>query len=395
MTTTTLRNATLQELAEVLTHQAGERYDVVAHSSNLEYRNGNLIVKTTSEPEITLDGVSPAVEQEICLTPTDIFEAGVSDRLNIPLKYLRRMRAGEKSNLLDHNVNTWLADSNKQWFVRGFKGATQDCGIARAFLSDRFGCIDNLDVVLAALKGVKDAGVDAKVVGADLSERRMSVRVIVPEVTAMAPLLLADYRSPFGSGGDRGRAYEALGHLPNGSPIVFAGFVITNSETGGSAFTITPRITVLACLNGMTFTKEAMRKVHLGSQMAEGEIEWSAETNRKQIELVTSQATDAVNTFCSAEFMERKIAEIEGQAGTEIVQPATVVQEISKALSFSDAEAEGILGHFITGGQMTAGGVLNSVTSFAQTITDPDRAAFVEEAGLPALALASKLVTAA
>lgn len=395
MTTTTLRNATLGELATILTEQAGARYDVVAHSSNLEMRDGNLIIKTTSEPTITPDGVTPAISSEVCLTPTEIMDSGLSDRLGIPLKYMRRMRDGDKSALLDHNVNTWLHETGKQWFVRGFKGEGLDCGIGRAFLSDRFGCIDNLDVTLAALKGITNAGVDAKVVGADLSEKRMSLRVVVPEVTAMAPLLLADYRSPFGTGGDRGRMYEALGHLPNGSPIVFAGFVITNSETGGTAFTITPRITVLECFNGMTFSKDAMRKVHLGSKMEEGEIVWSDETNRKQIELITSQATDAVNTFCSAEFLESKVAEIEGQAGAEVTQPATVVREVSKTLGFSDTEAEGILGHFITGGQMTVGGVLNSVTSFAQTIADPDRAAMVEESGMAALAEASRLVTAA
>lgn len=394
MTITTLRNATLNDLATVLQEQAGARYDVVAHSSNLEFRDGNLIVKMTGEPVLTETGVMPAVTEEVCLTPTDIFDSGISDRLGIPLKYVRRMRDGEKSALLDHNVNTWLAESGKQWFVRGFKGADEVCGIARAFLSDRFGAIDNFDVVLAALGGIKDAGVDAKVVGADLSERRMSLRVVVPEVTALAPLLLADYRSPYGTGGDRGRMYEALGHLPNGSPIVFAGFVITNSETGGSAFTITPRATVLACFNGMTFTKDAMRKVHLGSKMEEGEITWSDETNRKQIELITSQAKDAVQTFCSEDFLNAKIAEIEAQAGTAIIAPATIVQEVSKTLGFTDTEAEGILSHFITGGQMTTGGVLNAVTSFAQSIADPDRAATVEEAGLPALAEANRLVLA-
>lgn len=394
MTTCTLRNASLTDLATVLQEQAGARYDIVAHSANLEFRDGNLIVKITTEPTITDEGVMPAMTDEVCLTPTDIFDSGISDRLGIPLKYVRRMRDGEKSALLDHNVNTWLAESGKQWFIRGFKGADEVCGIARAFLSDRFGAIDNLDVLLAALDGIKNAGVDAKVVGADLSERRMSLRVVVPEVVAMAPLLLAGYRSPYGTGGDRGRMYEALGHLPNGSPIVFAGFVITNSETGGSAFTITPRATVLECFNGMTFTKDAMRKVHLGSQMAEGEIVWSDETNRKQVALITSQATDAVQTFCSEDFLKAKIAEIESQAGGEITQPVSIVQQVSKTLGFSDTEAEGILGHFITGGQMTTGGVLNAVTSFAQNIADPDRAAMVEENGLAALAEANRLVLA-
>lgn len=400
MTTTTLRNATLGELATVLTEQAGQRYDVVATGSNLEFRGGNLIVRATTEEVIDETGVTPARDVEICLTPTEIFDGGIADRLGIPLRYLKRMRDGDKAALLDHNVNEWLHEApNKQWLVRGFKGDGADCGIARAFLSDRFGCIDNLDVVLAALKGVQDAGVDARIVGADLSERRMSVRVVVPEVTAMAPLLLADYRSPFGTGSalsaDRAAMYAEFGQAPNGEPIVFAGFVIGNSETGGTAFTITPRITVLACFNGMTFTADQMRKVHLGSQMDAGEITWSDETNKRQIALITSQATDAVATFCNSDYVERKLAEIEGQASAEVTRPVDVVKQVGKELAFTDLEVEGILGHFIQGGQMTAGGVLNAVTSFAQTVADPDRATVIEDSGIDALAATTKILVAA
>lgn len=394
MTVTTLRNATLEELATTLTNQAGARYDVVAHSQNLEFRGGNLIIKTTGEPTLTEWGVSPAVTEEICLTPTEIMDSGISDRLGIPLKYLRRMRDGDKSALLDHNVNTWLADSGKQWFVRGFKGTGEDCGIGRAFLSDRFGCIDNLDVLLAALQGVTDAGVDAKVIGADLSERRMSVRVVVPAVEAMAPLLLANYRSPFDNATpERAAALEAHGWLRDDDrPVVFAGFVIGNSETGGTAFTITPRLMVKACRNGLVITQDALRRVHLGSKMEEGEIEWSAETNRRMVDLVTSQATDAVTSFCNAEYVERKIAEMEAESATEVTAPVEVITKVCKALAFTDTEKDGILAHFIKGGQTTAGGVMQATTSFAQTIADPDRAAAVEEAGLPAMAETLKLV---
>jgi hypothetical protein len=46
---------------------------------------------------------------------------------------------------------------------------------------------------------------------------------------------------------------------------VFAGFVISNSETGCGAFTLTPRLIVQVCRNGMTIIKDAIRAVHLGS----------------------------------------------------------------------------------------------------------------------------------
>jgi len=373
-TPTLLRNATLSEIAEVLKTQADARFDVVAHSDSLRFEGGNLIV-SGAEAIITDEGVTPV---EVCLTPTDIFDDGLASRLDIPVRYIRKMRAAaDSAYLLDANVNHWLAASSKQWFVRGFKGDGEDCGIGRAFLSDRFNCYDNYDVLLAALAGIKDAGAEVEVVGCDLSERRMSVRVQAPAVQALAPALLANYRSPF------------TGQTGAENPVVFAGFVISNSETGGGAFTITPRLVVQVCRNGMTITKDALRKVHLGSRMDEGVIQWSDDTNRKNVELVTAQARDAVATFCNTSYVEAKIAEISEAAGVQVAQPTKVIEKVSKALSFTKDEAEGILGHFISGGDTTAGGVMQAVTSFAQTVLDPDRAGELEEAGLAALQLAA------
>lgn len=373
MTITSLRQADLSDLAEVLQNQAAARHDVVAHSSALRYEDGNLLI-AGADAVITADGVT---RTDTCLVPTDIFEEGLSQRLDIPRRYIRKMRSADAARLLDDNVNHWLAASERNWFVRGFKDDGEDCGIGRAFLSDRFNCYDNFDVLLAVLDGVRAGDTDVKVVGADLSERRMTVRVQAPSVAALAPTLLRGYRSPF------------TGETGDENPTVFAGFVISNSETGGGAFSITPRLVVQVCNNGMTFTKDALRKVHLGAAMDEGVIRWSDDTNRKNIELVTAQARDAVATFCDISYVEAKLADITAQAEVRIASPTKVIDHVAKSLSFTNDEAEGILSHFIEGGSLTAGGVLAAVTSYAQVVLDPDRANEIEEAGVPALTLAA------
>lgn len=397
MTITTLRNASLQDLAGTLKSQADSRYDVVVHSDNLRSQGGNIVVADgTVEHELTAEGVT-SITSEVTLKPTQMFESGLAQRLAIPGAYLGKCRETGELDLFDHNVNTWLSRSNKSWFVRAFKGEDGADGIARAFLSDRFGCIDNFDVLLSALQGVRDAGVTAHVVGADLSERKMSVRVVVPEIAELAPVLLENYRSPFGQGyrgdvtSDRARAEKLaeFGLAPNGQPIIFAGFVIENSETGGSAFTITPRLTVLACFNGMQFTDDRLRKVHLGSQMDQGLIKWSDATNIKQMELVKSQATDAVQTFCNVDYIKAKIAQAEEKAGVAVTHPTEVIKNVCDTLKFTQDEADGILGHFIAGGQVTAGGVMQAVTSFSQTVLDPDRANEIEALGMQAMLVAA------
>lgn len=54
--------------------------------------------------------------------------------------------------------------------------------------------------------------------------------------------LLAGYTSPFS--GAKGAD----------NPVVFAGMVVSNSETGHGSFSITPRIVAQVCDNGMTIT---------------------------------------------------------------------------------------------------------------------------------------------
>jgi hypothetical protein len=48
-----------------------------------------------------------------------------------------------------------------------------------------------------------------------------------------------------------------------------------------------------------------------------------------------------------------------------------------------------LLAHFIEGGQLSSAGVFNAVTSTAQVIEDPDRAAQIEASAFAALAIAA------
>jgi len=391
MTVTTLRNASLPELVEVLQDQSAARYDVVAHSNNLRFEGGQLVITDQEDVVLTDEGVTVG---ETKLAGTQIFHAGIADRLDIPKKYYNRMQ-DQNVDLLDANVNGWLGASNKTWFVRSFK-RPGETGVARAFLSDRFGCIDNFDVLVSALEGVRAAGVEAKVVSSNLSERRMTVKVVCPQVSVLAPILLANYRSPYGTGSspERAKMYADFGIAPNGEPIVFAGFTISNGETGGSRFTITPELTVLACFNGMRFTADQLARTHLGSRMDAGIITWSDETNLKQVELVKSQTTDAVRQFCDPAYVQAKINEVEEAAGVEVTRPTDVIVKVCSELSFSDEEANAILSSFIMGGQMTAGGVMQAVTATAQTVLDPDRADDMVAAGIPALHIAARFASA-
>ena len=207
----------------------------------------------------------------------------------------------------------------------------------------------------------------------------MYVRVVCEQVAALAPALLADYRSPFtgASGAD--------------NPVVFAGFVISNSETGCGAFSLTPRLVVQVCRNGLTITKDAIRAVHLGERLDEGVVTWSGNTLDKTLALITARTTDAVTTFLEPGYVDRVVRNVTAQAGHPVADPQQAVATVSARLRFTDAQQTDILAHFIRGGDLTAGGILHAVTSAAQTQPDADSASEMEAAGLRALEIAAAL----
>lgn len=301
----------------------------------------------------------------------------MSSKLAIPLPYLRKMRA-EDTGLLDTNINTWLRRlEDRRFLVRCFSDGPDGVGVARAVLSTNYKIIDHTDVLFAVLRGIKESGM-AVTATADLTERRMTVRVQSEEIRALAPALLRRYRSPFS---------DATGA---DDPTVFAGFVFTNGETGASRWTVTPRIVVRVCSNGMTMNEDMIGAVHLGAELADtGVIAWSEDTRAANLTLIVKQARDAVRSFLDVDYVTRKLTEIERKAGREISDPQAAIQVVSQRLRFTADEQREILNHFIAGGDRTAGGVMHAVTSTAQTLTDPDAAFAMEMQGVRAMEIAA------
>ena len=378
-----LRHESLETLATVLKDLNDAKVDFVAPASMIDSYDGVIHV-ANAVPNMTPDGVSMSTAK---FQPNAVMVEGLASKLDIPLAYLRRLHS-QRTDLFDKNVNGWLqgrmgddADyigpDTRSFLVRGYQ-KPEGVWEGRALLSQNYKLIEHLDAIGAALGGIKEAGVEVEVTSCDLTDRRMYVHVNAPGIKALAPELLKGYRSPL-SGNDA-----------KDDPGVTAGFVISNSEVGEGAFTITPRFTVLVCKNGMKRTKDAMRAVHLGERLSEGAINWSEETQAKTLELIRLKSRDAVQTFLDIDYMTKVLRSMEDQAQAELRdKPQHVIQYVGKKLSFSDTTIDGVLDHFIRGGQVTAGGIMQAVTSYAQTVEDADQAAALEDSAFRALELAS------
>lgn len=385
-----LRHAGLSDLAEVLQQQKRQTVDLVVPASDFSMLDGNLFV-ASSPPVIDVNGV---LDPNGLYRPTAKADAQIGGLFGIPTHYVRRLR-NENIGLYDTNVNEWAADpqyAEKKILARLFWGTNPEdpetSGILRAVLSDRYGARDNFDTLVATLDGVRQAGiaVDKLKIHGDLTDDKMFVTVEAPEIQGYGWKLLEGYRSPYGNGA--GTAHGGLD--AENLPIVSAGLIITNSETGGGALSITPRLVVRACSNGLQVTKDAMRKVHLGAKLDEGAIIWSNATRSAANELAKRQAADAVKSFLSATYVQKVIDELEAEAEVPVVDVPKTIEVVAKDQGYTEAETRSILDHFIRGAVINAGGVLHAITAAVQQFPNPERAFEIEAGALDAMSVAAK-----
>ena len=140
------------------------------------------------------------------MTITGIAHRQIGTHLRIPAAYYDRMRE-ERPDLLAYNANTWFKQESSQRMLRTLDGS------ARAYLSNRYRRIDNIDiagVTLPILGGLPDIRFES----CQITESRMYIKAVNPRLQAEV------------SPGD----------------IVQAGVIISNSEVGLGSVSIQPLI---------------------------------------------------------------------------------------------------------------------------------------------------------
>lgn len=407
---TSARNATTADLVKILNEQQARKLDIVVPATSMKMSGGNLVVKG-SEVHMDENGVT---QVNGTYRPTRVFDAGIAAKLDVPKRYVDRLRA-ERVDLLDTNFNGLLhgrkvhvkvgppvevhAADPRRFLLRLFKGDDGGEGVARALLSDKYALsMDNIDMLTAVMSGITETGVRPVVRVSDLSETRMRVRFEFPDVSALAPGLLDGYRSPFDHGAVRAGAFDTLRQqygahhmFQRGSePLAYMGFDFSNSETGDGKYRLTPVIGVVRCTNGLVMTREGLSRTHLGAKLDDGPVAASAETLQRAGALVVSQTKDAVTKWLGDGYLQEMLAELEGKAVKPLTQAAETVPAICQGLGFSDEEKNGVLDMFVMSGQATAGGLMQAVSAYAQTVEDVDRAYEIELKAVEALEIAAR-----
>lgn len=332
---------TIQQMAQELLRQSKAKQDYLVNT-------GSLSLSVTSDApqlRVTENGLDK-------ITPLDIRQTAhrqLGTYLGIPQKYYELMRT-DAPELLAYNANYWFSQKNELRTLR-----TMD-GCARAFLSNRYRRIDNLDIASVTLPVIGELP-EARFVSTQITDDFMYIKVVNPRLQAdVVP-------------GD----------------VVQAGVIISNSETGLGSVTIQPLIYRLVCSNGMVINDAKTRRNHVG-RAATSEEDFSIYSNETLLaddHAFVLKIKDTVRAAISearfAQVVSRMRESTEATLDTK--QLPAIVKLASSSFGITEDESNGVLEHLITGGDFSLYGLANAVTRFSQDVESYDRATKLEEIG--------------
>lgn len=329
----------LETLVQTLEHQNSIKKDYLAAPDSMHFVDGQFILT--------------AGKKEIVLNPSTTFYAQMADYTEIPKKYFDKVLAHDKT-LFDENVNYWLKKTEEKRLVRTFQDAGDNT--ARAFLSDSYNIIDNFEILMEALEALRQTGLNIEIVGAELSDKRMYLNVICPDVEIQGKEFLKDYTKANGAG---------FG--------IYSGFCLSNSEVGQGCFMLAPRAMVGCCSNGLVMPKDNMKRIHLGARMDELNFHKNKAVTNANSRLIKEQVKHAVKQFLSKDYLT-KVVDFYTKAGQpEITAPVTGIIEIAgKEYGWTAPRKENILRYFIKGGDTHRSGLVHAITEELQDHTDAD-----------------------
>lgn len=212
---------TIIQLAQELERQRLARKDFIADTRSLQVQTDG----GRSRLHIQMD----QTEENFWLN--ELAHKQLAERLQIPQKYYHKMRF-EYPSLLDENINSWLEKQAERRMIRTLDGNV------RAFLSDRYRRLDNLELADAIFPILQDLKT-IEVVSSEVTETHMYIKIT----------------------NKRLRTEVAVGD------VVQAGLVISNSEVGLGSLKVEPLIFRLICKNGLIVKDYAQKRYHVGKQI--------------------------------------------------------------------------------------------------------------------------------
>jgi len=338
---------TLTELAAELTRQQDAKHDYIADTD---------VLSISPDEGCTKLRIG---DQE--LEATDNCHRQIGTHVGIPAKYYDRLR-NEAPDLLAENVNHWFKANPAKRLVRTLDGK------ARAFLSDRYRCLDNFDLANAILPVIQES--KAEIVSCDVTERKFYLKAIIPDIKVEIP--------------PAGKENFVWGEGHTQIDVLQPGVSVTNSETGFGALAAVPLSHTVHCSNLAVWSEGQIRRTHLGKahvDSADSNISeiFSDETKKLSDRALFAQLGDVVRASLSGELFDRIVEQIRASRGLIIERPKSeIIEIVQEKFALTDDEGKSVLDHLVEG---SAYGLSNAITRAAEDASCYDRASELERVG--------------
>lgn len=352
----------LEEAVRELKRRLDTRSDVVAdvRQMDLEIREGSVFLKALPGTALTewLGSVDGVAMNDAALP--QLFEKSA---VSVPAVFGRKL-IQEQPQIAEPFLRDLTKASGEKRLVRMLDGRV------RAFLSDKYRCLDNFDLAAHALQVAGEVG--AEPFECQLTDSHFRIKLVCrsfwDEFTTAQEHLVKGAKSMahhfVGAQGWRGG--DAL---PGGPGTVFPIVTLSNSETGHGGCHVSLGILHAACLNGAIISKE-LAAVHLGGRLSEGIM--SNETRQADAKAIYLKARDILRAAFDQPKFRTMVAGLKVNAARPIEAPRAAVEQLVADSFINDEQKEAIFARWLTDYQPTVGGLSGAVSRFAQEVAEPD-----------------------
>lgn len=367
------KGKSLANIASELERQVEARKDYIAPQGKVEA----IVVEKDEgfgkgvKKEIRLDGFNG---DALAIRPHAHSQLG--DVLGIPAKYYQRMQE-EQPELLARNINTWLkAEPGNKRMIR-----TLDNQV-RAVLSERYRPLDNFELATAVLPKLQ--ALNVQVVSSELTETRMYIKAILPELSDALP-----------EGQVWGNGHNIIGDFKNNeSGRIVAAIVISNSEVGNGSLRVEPSVFTTWCTNLAVMKQAAMRKYHVGraNEVTDNWEVFTDATREKDNAAFFAKVQDVTAAAFNVDIFRAAVERIRASAQDKIESEALpkVVEVAVKELKLPVGASTGILTFLAQGGDFSRWGLSSAITAASAKLEDYEASTAFERAGGELLELPQK-----
>ncbi len=298
---------------------------------------------------------------DTCFPISDIAHDQIAEHVKIPKPYYDRMRR-EAPGLLKNNIEEWFGRYPAKRMIRTLDGNS------RAFLSDKFQPLDNMDFAEATLPVL--AKRKLQIQSCEITEKRIYIK-------AVDEALFRDVPVGYKMGDGSHQIFDTC------APAI----ILSNSEVGFGRIVVETGVYTRACTNLALWSDGGMKRTHVGARhkMLEGsnvEEVLSDKTKRKTQEVLWMQVRDVIEAAFNADTIGKRLDKLAATTSNKIEGKVEKVVEVAaERFGLNDGERESVLKYLIERGSLTQYGLHAAVTRSAQDVADYDRATNLEYFG--------------